>query len=360
VATFPMGSYVGIQVTFWVMANNLMGLIVYWHDLLMAAINGSGPVTAILPVMAFSTVLGAVYGLVLGSLNYDPGTGAIRDHRSGISLLIKVLISVAFSLAAFAALTLFAQDLNGFFGLPKLGIAFRFESRRYTFAIFMLFYSVMSLLIGFINLVNKRYGPGLVLPLLVGKFQEPIQQERIFMFLDLRSSTSIAERLGHIRYSNFIRECFLDIDHCVGRFDAEVYQYAGDEVILTWKRDEREKALAFFFASEQQFSARSSHYISEYGLVPAFKAGVHVGPVTAVEIGGQKREIAYHGDTINTASRIQGLCNSYGRRLLVSGPLMEGMRHGAEFSAEPLGELELRGRDQGITVYGIQGSGLAA
>ncbi len=53
------------------------------------------------------------------------------------------------------------------------------------------------------------------------------------MFVDLKNSTSIAEELGHIRYSQFIQDCFFDL-HVVEAYGAEVYQYVGDEVVLSW------------------------------------------------------------------------------------------------------------------------------
>ena len=44
------------------------------------------------------------------------------------------------------------------------------------------------------------------------------------------------------------------------------------------------------------------------------------------QVGELKSEITYHGDAINTASRIQNLCNSYQSRLLVSGDLFHQLK----------------------------------
>ena len=57
------------------------------------------------------------------------------------------------------------------------------------------------------------------------------------MFIDLQSSTSIAEKLGHIRYSMLIRDCFNDLSVVIEN-EAEIYQYVGDEAVLTWKLSE--------------------------------------------------------------------------------------------------------------------------
>ena len=44
--------------------------------------------------------------------------------------------------------------------------------------------------------VNDKYGPGVFRDFLLGKYFHPKREERIFMFMDLRSSTTIAEKLG--------------------------------------------------------------------------------------------------------------------------------------------------------------------
>jgi len=103
----------------------------------------------------------------------------------------------------------------------------------------------------------------------------PREEERIFMFMDLRSSTAIAEKLGHLKYSSFIRDCFIDINAALLPFRAEVYQYAGGEIVVTWKENEGLKnlrCLRFFFACKKIFIGRAEYYTAQYGLLSEFKA----------------------------------------------------------------------------------------
>jgi adenylate cyclase len=67
-----------------------------------------------------------------------------------------------------------------------------------------------------------------------------------------------------------------------------------------------------FFGCEKRIQNGSDYYLDNYVAVREFKAGLHSGMVTAVEIC-PKREIAYHGDTLNTTARIQSLCSQYGK-----------------------------------------------
>lgn len=62
----------------------------------------------------------------------------------------------------------------------------------------------------------------------------PREEDRIFLFLDLNSSTVLAEELGHIRYSELSKCCLADLALSVKKYKATVYQYVGDEAVLSW------------------------------------------------------------------------------------------------------------------------------
>jgi adenylate cyclase len=67
-------------------------------------------------------------------------------------------------------------------------------------------------------------------------------------------------------------------------------------------------------------------------------------------VGKYKKEIAYHGDTINTAARIQGKCNEFRKDLLISGALVKHLDQSA-FSFEKLGSIELRGKGDLVDIF---------
>ena len=219
-----------------------------------------------------------------------------------------------------------------------------------------LFYSILvnSAIILLIQ-INRLLGKGNLAKLVTGKFHTPREELRVFIFLDLKASTTIAEQLGHIKYSRFIQDCFHDIS-VVDQYRASIYQYVGDEVVLTWKihqEDTLEDCIYAFFAYENRLKARADYYQQEYGVQPVFKAGLHLGPVTVVEVGNLKREIAHHGDTINVASRIQEQCNAFDRTLLISEEAFKRLKYLPEYSFENVGEFTLRGRKKSIQLYGV-------
>ncbi|MCB0535829.1 MAG: hypothetical protein KDD14_26735, partial [Saprospiraceae bacterium] len=101
------------------------------------------------------------------------------------------------------------------------------------FFVALTYFLAVSILISFIRQMNYKFGPGMLWNMLAGKYHKPREEERIFMFLDLKSSTTIAEQLGHIHFSRFIQDCFFDLTEVVLRHKVDIYQYVGDEAVLS-------------------------------------------------------------------------------------------------------------------------------
>jgi adenylate cyclase len=93
--------------------------------------------------------------------------------------------------------------------------------------------AIMIIIISFIKQMNAKFGPGILIPMFLGKFRHPRIEKRIFLFMDLKDSTSYAEKLGNLKFSELIQDCFNDANKVIPPFNAEIYQYVGDEVVLT-------------------------------------------------------------------------------------------------------------------------------
>ena len=188
-----------------------------------------------------------------------------------------------------------------------------------------------------------------------GKYHRPKSEDRVFMFLDMKSSTAHAEKLGHIRYFQMLKEYYDDISQPIMHYGGEIYQYVGDEIVITWKakKDFAKNALDCFFAMNAALSDQHQKYLSKYEVAPTFKAGLHFGNVTTGEIGSLKKDIVFTGDTLNTTARIQSLCNQYEVELLVSEVLMNTMKSKGAYDFKSLGKVQLRGRHQEIELFSV-------
>jgi class 3 adenylate cyclase len=204
--------------------------------------------------------------------------------------------------------------------------------------------------------VSENLGVAVLNNFFTGKYHSPKEEERVFMFLDMKSSTTIAESLGHVKYFEMLNKYYADLSGPIIKYSGEIYQYVGDEVIVSWKLKsgiQNNTCIRCFFAMKESLRKQTSSYNEKFGLTPEFKAGFHYGKVTAGEIGVIKKDITFTGDVLNTTSRIQGLCNTHKVDILVSGQLIEKMNLQTEFQITDLGKAELRGRDEKIKLYTI-------
>jgi adenylate cyclase len=230
--------------------------------------------------------------------------------------------------------------------------------------IILVFYTLViySLLV-FSLQINHLLGEGILWKFITGKYHKPREEERIFMFLDMKSSTTIAEKLGHVQFYTLLNELFHEISEPVLETKAEIYQYVGDEVVLTWPVVdglENSNCLKAFFMFQERLSKNSNTYFKNFGVRPQFKAGLHFGKVISAQIGDLKREIVYNGDVLNTTSRIQNECNRYKKDFLVSGSLVNRLEKMDGFEWERMDAVTLRGKETEVELFSVTNGTLKA
>ncbi len=271
----------------------------------------------------------------------------------GLGMVFKTLVYFVATVAVFTlVLEIFSQ-------LGEINIDNRrgwWRTNR-TFWAILLYIVLLSLVYSFIKIASEKFGKGVFLKMLLGKYKNPKEEKRIFMFLDLKDSTTIAERLGHFKYSQLIQDCFYDLNEVIPKYDAEIYQYVGDEAVLCWpykKGMANANCVGLFFAFQQQKLAKAPYYSQKYGLVPEFKAGLHGGVLMVAEVGIVKKELAYHGDVINTSARIQGECNKHNVPILISETLLEDLEVENFFSSRSIGTVLLKGKHEEINIHTLR------
>jgi adenylate cyclase len=214
---------------------------------------------------------------------------------------------------------------------------------------------IYGLLIFFLQ-IEHLMGEGILWKFISGKYYRPREEARIFMFLDMKSSTAIAEQLGHERFYKLLNDVFHEISQPILQTKAEIYQYVGDEVILTWKVEDGLKnsnCLRAFFLFQERLQRNNDNYVRNFGVSPEFKAGMHFGNVICAQIGDLKREIVYNGDVLNTAARIQSECNKYHRNFLVSGSLMKRLQQIKGYQWEWIDAVTLRGKEKAVELFSV-------
>jgi adenylate cyclase len=208
---------------------------------------------------------------------------------------------------------------------------------------------VLYLVIVFFRQLDRLLGPGQLLRYILGQYHRPRLEARIFMFLDLKSSTTLGEKLDHETYYGLVNEFFRDISGPVLDSGGEIYEYVGDEAVITWKEERGIKdanCIRVFFEIDQVIEKKRQDYLNRFGVAPEYKAGVHIGEVVAAEIGDLKRALVFNGDVLNTGARIQAECGRLGKRLLSSTTLFERLTLPEGRTAEAVGPATLRGKSE--------------
>jgi adenylate cyclase len=197
--------------------------------------------------------------------------------------------------------------------------------------------------------VNDLLGPGVLFAFAAGRYHNPRIEERALLFIDMRASTAIAERLGELRYLSLLNRFVGDVSFAVAEAGGEIHKYVGDEVIATWRLLPGANPPACVnaaFAALDRIAARGAAYQREFGVIPDFRASLHCGPVAVGELGSLRREIALIGDTMNTAARILEACRDTDNRVLASAALVERLATlPPGVTRRGLGEFPVRGRE---------------
>ena len=299
-------------------------------------------------------------GLIAGCILVFILRGRFRDYSFMMSVFLNTLILLLILLVVIGIGT-------GIFNSYQVNISFfsrpTFDRIIQSFlSYFFLSKLILWLLIIFItNLlldVNEKYGAGVLRQLIMGKYHHPREEERIFMFLDMKGSTGIAERIGHIKFFELLHDFFRDITDPILFTSGSIYQYIGDEVIIVWKMPRGIKnanCIRCFYNIREMISRNADEYMEKYGVIPDFKAGIHCGKVTIGEMGVLKRDIVFSGDVLNTTARMQSMCNEFGVKLLISKRLLDkiGMAPN-RMDTRKIGNISLKGKKKKVVLYTIE------
>jgi adenylate cyclase len=208
----------------------------------------------------------------------------------------------------------------------------------------------------FFSEMEEYLGYGALYNYALGKYHRPQQEIRIFMFLDMKSSTTIAETMGHIKYFDLIKAYYADMTDAILETSGQIYQYVGDEIVVSWSKSEglyQQNCIRCFEKIVKAFEKKNDWYVDRFGLVPEFKAGYHIGEVTTGEIGILKKDLIYTGDVLNTTARIQAECNTYDTKALISGNLLVELQKKNPIACTEIGALMLRGKQEPVTLFSL-------
>lgn len=215
---------------------------------------------------------------------------------------------------------------------------------------------VIFFLITFLALeINEKYSRGVFLDIMLGRYLQPREEQRIILFIDLSNSTPIAEKLGHKEYFEFIRDFIFCISAGIMEQDGRIYQYVGDEIVAWWPSNQKNarKAVQSLITSRKILNSNTEIFKTRYDIVPGYKAGIHTGNIMVGQVGISKKELVMSGDTINTASRIRSACTDLNQKFLLSKEMsvLVAMK---DWQTESIGTVDLKGKNTDIELFALK------
>ncbi|MFF8799931.1 MULTISPECIES: adenylate/guanylate cyclase domain-containing protein [unclassified Methylobacterium] len=329
----------------------------FWLLILLAA-GGAGLLYNVIFAGGATPAAGFTYGLCVGisALAFDRGV-LLSGVQSRIRRLPAGLYVVAAELS-YVAMIVVGNALGGFvvwlLGLTgdSLEEAVRTTPRVLAYAL------AVSALLVFVIRMRDLIGGEVFINFLIGRYHRPVEEERIFLFLDVVGSTAFAETHGDLRAQEFLSAVFATLAEPVRRFHGSTDDYIGDLAMITWPMERGLKdarCVACLFAVRDRIEAEAAAWEERFGSVPRLRAGLHGGPVVTAEVGVDRHKIAYFGDAVNVVARVEALCRPLGVDTLISEDLLARLPRLPEgVTVRPMGTQVLRGRGQPLSVATLE------
>jgi adenylate cyclase len=177
------------------------------------------------------------------------------------------------------------------------------------------------------------------------------------LFADMRGFTTMSEAMDPRQVMAMLDEFFARMVPVIQGRRGTVMGYAGDEIMAVWgvPLERPDHALQGVLAGIEMLAALRVLQASwkERALpVMEIGVGVHTGPVIAGNVGTRDRlQYSVVGDTVNTASRIQGLNKELGTHMLISAATYERVGDRVAVRSHP--PMHVRGKAEPLVVYEV-------
>jgi adenylate cyclase len=171
------------------------------------------------------------------------------------------------------------------------------------------------------------------------------------LFTDLAGYTTLSEKMSPQELSDFMHKYFGAVFEPVKQHGGRVVHLSGDSILAIWKAARAENGLRRQACLAALDVAKAVHRFNESfeNLTLPTRIGVHSGQIFLGNIGaGDHYEYGPTGDTVNTASRMDGLNKYLGTKVLVSAELVDQIDG---VLAREVGAFRLKGKNQPIVIH---------
>ena len=179
------------------------------------------------------------------------------------------------------------------------------------------------------------------------------------LFSDIRSFTSISEKLQPEEVVEFLNQYMSRMVDCVNRTNGTVDKYIGDAIMAIWgapvsKGNDAENAVNGALLMRAALIDFNKERGGDKKPIIKIGCGINVGQVLAGQIGSEERmEYTVIGDAVNLASRIEALNKPFGTDILITQDTYELVKD--VFRVEPMQTIKVKGKVEPQQIYAVLG-----
>ncbi|MDX1960410.1 MAG: adenylate/guanylate cyclase domain-containing protein [Leptospiraceae bacterium] len=178
-------------------------------------------------------------------------------------------------------------------------------------------------------------------------------------FSDIRSFTSISEKLEPEEVVEFLNQYMTEMVRCVRETGGIVDKFIGDAIMATWGalkplKNETEAAINASLLMREALLKFNIGRGSTKKPIIQIGCGINSGYVISGQIGSDERlEYTVIGDAVNLASRVESLNKPFGTDLLITQDSYDKVSK--IFRVEKMPSIKVKGKEEPQTIYAVLG-----
>jgi class 3 adenylate cyclase len=182
---------------------------------------------------------------------------------------------------------------------------------------------------------------------------DQVRKEMTIMFSDIRSFTTMSEKMSPQENFNFINDYLGKVSPAIRNQGGIIDKYIGDAIMALFPQQSAEAALQAAIEMQREVSIYNEHRLKNGYQPIAIGVGLHTGILRLGTIGEPERmETTVISDAVNLASRLEGLTKLYGAGILISGETLFKLPP-SKYSYRWLGQVKVKGRDESVSVFEV-------